>query len=311
MLCLCHTVTPQEDGLTLQQLLRGPLGLSYRQVKTAKQQDAVSVDAAPFFSNQPVRAGMVVRVHLKSFADEARANEPSAAACPPGALRVLYEDDALIAVHKPALLQCHPSPSAPNGSDTLEARVRAYLRADAHPVHRLDAETTGIVLFAKLPYAQAHLQRQMQAGTFGKVYHAWVYGTLPRAEDMIDAPIARISPDNFTRAVTPGGQRAVSRYRLLRAVTLEDGCVPAALVELHPLTGRTHQLRVHMTHIGCPLLGDTRYFTESSRAASLALGLRYHQLASVSLWFLHPVSGEEIELRCPAQFSPVPGLSAP
>ena len=138
-----HTVAPHEAGITLQQLLREQLGLSARQAKIAKQQGAVLVDDAPFFSNQPLRAGMVVRVELSQYDEMKNAPESDA---PP--VEVLYEDDAIIAVYKPALLQCHPSPSAPGGSDTLEARVTAYLGAPAHPVHRLDAETTGIVLFA-------------------------------------------------------------------------------------------------------------------------------------------------------------------
>lgn len=100
-------------------------------------------------------------------------------------------------------LQVHPSPSAPRGADTLEGRVQSYLRGGAHPVHRLDAETTGIVLFAKLPYVQAHIQRQMQADTFRKEYLALVCGVLPESEGVIDAPIDRVAPDSFTRAVLP------------------------------------------------------------------------------------------------------------
>ena len=104
---LTHIVTSGEDGMTLHQLMRGPLGLSARQTKTAKAQGAVTVDAAPFFSNQPVREGMVVRIALDGYAPGTR----QAATSPLPPVRVLYEDDVLIAVYKPALLQCHPSPS--------------------------------------------------------------------------------------------------------------------------------------------------------------------------------------------------------
>ena len=296
---LTHTVTPQEDGLTLQALLRGPMALSARQVREAKAQGALTVDGAPFFANQPVCAGMIVRVTLSGYAGETR---PGAQDAP---LRVLYEDDALLAVYKVALLQCHPSPSAPNGSDTLEARVQRYLGAPAHPVHRLDAETTGIVLFAKLPFAQARLQQQMQTGAFQKTYQAWVYGVPEPPQGEIDAPIARETPDSFTRVVRADGQRAVSRYELLRTAPVPGG--EAALLTLHPLTGRTHQLRVHMAYIGHPLLGDARYASPESAAASRALGLVYHQLSAVALRFLHPVTGESIRVSCPAQFSFTPG----
>ena len=121
-------------------------------------------------------------------------------------------------------------------------------------------------------------------------------------EGEIDAPIAREHPDSFTRVVSPDGQRAVSRYQTLERVSLGDGLTAARML-LSPVTGRTHQLRVHMTHIGCPLLGDTRYLTPSSKAISRQLGLTYHQLSAVKLSFLHPLTGEDITIRHPAVFA--------
>ena len=288
-----HVVSAPEDGLTLQQLLRGPMGLSGREIRAAKQRGAVSVDAAPFFSNQPVREGMCVRVELTNYAPAS----PSPQAHP---LEVVFEDEVLLAVFKPAPLQCHPSPSAPGGSDTLEGRVCAYLGRPAHPVHRLDAETTGIVLFAKLPFVQAHLQRQMQAGMFEKGYQAWVCGVPAPRSGEIDAPIARLTPDSFTRVVRPDGQRAVTRYDVLRVLSVGGEAV--SLVSFRPLTGRTHQLRVHAAHIGCPLLGDTRYASRDSALLSRSLSLSHHQLSAVSLSFVHPVTHARVSLSHPAVF---------
>lgn len=288
-----YVVSAPEDGLTLQQLLRGPMGLSGREIRAAKQRGAVSVDAAPFFSNQPVREGMCVRVELTNYAPAS----PSPQAHP---LEVVFEDEVLLAVFKPAPLQCHPSPSAPGGSDTLEGRVCAYLGCPAHPVHRLDAETTGIVLFAKLPFVQAHLQRQMQAGMFEKGYQAWVCGVPAPRSGEIDAPIARLTPDSFTRVVRPDGQRAVTRYDVLRVLSV--GGETVSLVSFRPLTGRTHQLRVHAAHIGCPLLGDTRYASRDSALLSRSLSLSHHQLSAVSLSFVHPVTHARVSLSHPAVF---------
>lgn len=310
---LRHIVSPGEEGLTLQQLLRGPMGLSGREAKTAKQQGAVTVDTAPFFANQPVRAGMVVEVRLGGYAERAlspASSNPDFPTADASAsrdasakdVRILFEDDALIAVYKPALLQCHPSPSAPRGSDTLEGRVSSLLGADVHPVHRLDAETTGIVLFAKLPYAQAHLQRQMQAGTFSKQYEAWVFGAPEPLAGEVDTPIARLSPESFTRVVRSDGQRAVTRYQTLERRVFPAGA--ASRLSLSPMTGRTHQLRVHMAHIGCPLLGDTRYASAASEIMSRTLALAYHQLAAVRLAFIHPLTLRPVQIACPASFSP-------
>lgn len=291
---LSHLVAPCEEGMTLQALLRGPLALSAAQAREIKRAQGVTVDGAPFFSNQCVRAGQRVLVTLREYAD---GGDPPPRLPP---VRVLYEDEALLAVYKPAMLQCHPSPSAPVGSDTLEARVHALLGRAAHPVHRLDAETSGIVLFAKLPYAQAHLQRQMAQGAFRKEYRAWVWGVPSPQGGMVDAPIARAERDGFTRVVREDGQRAVSEYALLQ--TARAGDAPVSLLALSPLTGRTHQLRVHMAHIGCPILGDARYASERPAALSRALGLTHQQLAAVSLRFVHPVTGAPLSLSCPAEF---------
>jgi len=295
---ITHRVTQEEDGMTLHHLMRSVLGLSARQTKSIKAQGAVTVNAAPFFSNQPVHEGMLVRIVLDGYTGDGQRNAQASGE----PLHVLYEDEALIAVHKPALLQCHPSPSRPAGSDTLEARVQRYLGAPAHPVHRLDAETTGIVLFAKLPFAQAHLQQQMQAGAFQKTYQAWAAGVPSPAEGVIDVPIARMAPDSFTRVVRADGQSAISRYKTLETLRSAAG-FSVSLLELSPVTGRTHQLRVHMAHIGCPLLGDARYHTPESREIAQVLSLSYHQLAAVSLRFLHPATGAPTAIHCPPCFA--------
>ena len=279
---LSYITTESNGTLTLDQLLRGPLSLSAREVREAKRL-GLTVDGAPFFANQRIGAGRTVAIPLAEY------DMPTDFSAP-AEVDILYQDDALIAVRKPAPLQVHPSPSAPRGADTLEGRVQSYLRGGAHPVHRLDAETTGIVLFAKLPYVQAHIQRQMQADTFRKEYLALVCGVLPESEGVIDAPIDRVAPDSFTRAVLPGGQRAVTRYRVEAA--LRD----ISLVRLFPVTGRTHQLRVHCKYAGFPILGDPQYQSEESEAFSKENELFSQELCAKRLEFRHPMTGEKITI---------------
>ncbi|MGN0996562.1 MAG: RluA family pseudouridine synthase, partial [Candidatus Ventricola sp.] len=141
---------------------------------------------------------------------------------------------------------------------------------------------------------------------FAKGYQAWVLGAPSPDAGMVDAPIARQAPDSFTRVVSPDGQRAVSRYRTLRTAALPGGQT-ASLLALSPVTGRTHQLRVHMAHIGCPLLGDTRYGTAASQGVSVQLGLAHHQLSAVSLRFVHPITGRQLELTHAPVFDFDPG----
>ena len=272
---LSYITTESDGALTLDQLLRGPLSLSAREAREAKRL-GLTVDGAPFFANQRVGAGRTIRVPLAEY-DKPLDFSAS------GDVAVLYEDDALLAVRKPAPLQVHPSPSAPRGADTLEGRVQSYLHSGAHPVHRLDAETTGIVLFAKLPYAQAHIQRQMQTDAFRKEYLAWVCGIPAAPEGVIDAPIARLGT-GAKRAVRPDGRRAVTHYRV------EQAAGDRALIRLRLETGRTHQIRVHLAHIGCPICGDYLYGRELPELKD-----RF-ALHSAHLRCVQPVTGETVEV---------------
>ena len=213
---LSYITTESDGALTLDQLLRGPLSLSAREAREAKRL-GLTVDGAPFFANQRVGAGRTLRVPLAEYD---RPEDFSAS----GDIAVLYEDDALLAVRKPAPLQVHPSPSAPRGADTLEGRVQSYLHSGAHPVHRLDAETTGIVLFAKLPYAQAHIQRQMQTDAFRKEYLAWVCGVPAAPEGVIDAPLF---PRHRADASAPRSRGAYRPSDARRHALLHGGIHPA------------------------------------------------------------------------------------
>lgn len=286
-------VPPEDGGLRLDLFLRRRAGLSGTMLRRLKREGRlITVDGMPRFANQPVHAGEIVAVDLPAYGP-ADAPVPSPAA----PLRVVFEDDFLLAVWKPPFLQTHPSPSVSRGGDTLEGRVIAYLSRPAHPVHRLDSETSGIVLFAKLPHVQWLLQQQLAGDGFEKGYLAVVCGVPSPDAGVIDAPIARAAPDSFTRCVSEAGQPALTRYRCLATFPAGSAAVPVTLVRLRPVTGRTHQLRVHLSSAGCPILGDARYASAASAALSAELGLERQQLCADRVRFCHPVTQETLHLQ--------------
>ena len=198
-------------------------------------------------------------------------------------LSILYEDEALLAVDKPQGMLVHPSFSRQTG--TLANRLLGYYdrtgqACAVHPVSRLDRDTFGVVLLAK----NAHAHALLIAAEKHKTYHAAVRGVPQPPEGMIDVPIARLSPESLLRCVRADGQPARSAYRTLRT---EHGI---SLLELQPLTGRTHQLRVHCAWLGCPILGDPQYGGAESGGPG-------QQLCAVSIRFFHPFLKKWLEIR--------------
>lgn len=178
---------------------------------------------------------------------------------------ILYEDDALLAVDKPAGLVTHPAYKHPDGtlSDAIFARQAAKGEGRPWLLHRLDRETSGVVLFAKTVEARRAIVRQFEQHRVRKLYLAVTSGRLTPERGILEAPLRRDPADRRSTIVDDAGQPAATRYEVLAA---RDGY---ALVRAEPLTGRTHQIRAHMAHLGAPLLGDTRYIAlaHAARAA--------------------------------------------
>jgi 23S rRNA pseudouridine1911/1915/1917 synthase len=216
------------------------------------------------------------------------------------ALDIVFEDDALMVIDKPAGLVVHPGSG--NWSGTLMNALLHHAPTlagvpRAGIVHRLDKDTSGLLVVAKTLAAQTALIRQMQARTVKRRYLALVHGALTRGGE-IDAPIARHPTQRTKMAVVEGGRAALTRYRM------RERLGAATLIECQLETGRTHQIRVHMAHLGHPLVGDPVY---GSRRVSdpLLTGFGRQALHAFRLGLIHPSNGEAMHWRStlPEDFS--------
>ena len=266
----------------LSSFLLGELKMSSSLMNKLKWGDAIQVNGTPQRTNYPVKPGDVVSVRLDEEEPEFPAED--------GPLTILYEDAYLLAVDKPAGMLIHPSRSKFDG--TLANFVAGYYRRTGqksafHPLTRLDRDTLGIVLLAK----NAHVHTLLQQTKVQKTYHALTYGWMGENTGTIEAPIARRELPSLLRYVSPEGKPSVTEFFVL---TREENICKLAL---RPITGRTHQLRVHCAHMGHPILGDPQYGTEESQSFSATLGLPHQMLCAKRLELEHPITGQKLTLE--------------
>lgn len=196
-------------------------------------------------------------------------------------LNIIYEDEALLILDKPAGIAVHPSIS--HYTDSLANGVKYYfytigLKRKIRPVNRLDLNTSGLIVFAKNEYVQECLIQQMQTNEFKKEYLAIVHGIFENVQGTINLPIARKENSIIERCISENGQEAITHYEVLK--TSND----LSLVHCILQTGRTHQIRVHMSAIGHPLVGDTLYGSDFSDS------IARQALHSYKISFIHPIS---------------------
>lgn len=229
---------------------------------------------------------------------------PQSAPTPDAPLRVVFEDADLLAVDKPPALVVHPAYRHPDGTlfDAVAARQTA--RGEARPclLHRLDRDTSGVVLFAKSEVARRGLVRQFERQQVRKWYLALVHGQPAASVGEIAQPLRRDPTDRRRVVVSPDGQAALTRYQVVAA----NGMM--ALVLAAPRSGRTHQIRVHLAWLGHPILGDATYAPTSPPASDAARSTRCDARAApaarqmLHAWGLcarHPVTGAELHLWAP------------
>lgn len=249
-------------------------GLSVTLVKKAKF-GGIILNGTTVTVRATVREGDRVEIYL---------NEERSEGIPPMdiPLRVLYEDDDILAVDKPTNMPTHPSKG--NTLPTLANAVMGYYGGDFvfRSVNRLDRDTSGVVIIAKNQISASNLSSSMKKGLWRKKYHAIVDGCPEPKSARIDAPIERIEEGNIKRTVRPDGKRAVTDYRVIEEY---DDC---SLCEISLLTGRTHQIRVHMAYVGHPLRSDFLYGVESEAD---------YFLRCVEISFPHPKTDEIIVIK--------------
>ena len=267
----------------LSSFLREEMQMSAGLTNRLKWQEKLFVNGVAVHADYAVQPGDIIIAALDEPAPEYPAED--------GPLTVLYEDEHLLAVDKPAGMLIHPSRSRFTG--TLANFVQGYYQKTGqtcafHPLTRLDRDTFGVVLLAK----NAHIHSLLSTrGDMQKIYHALVWGCPEAPSGVIDAPIARLPLPSLLRQVHPEGKPSVTEYTLLE----RRGDI--SRLALRPITGRTHQLRVHCAYMGFPILGDPQYGSEASQTASRQLGLTHQLLCAKAIAFCHPVTGEKMEIH--------------
>ncbi len=244
-----HRVSAQETGKTLEQVLRSS-GFSRREISRLKfQPPGILVNGMQRRTTFPVQEGDRILIRI---GEKGEIPSEDGFFC-----KILYLDSDLVIVDKPSGLSCHPGKG--HYRDNLGTYLGEYLGESSplRPVGRLDRDTSGLVVFARNQMAAARLTAQRERGEFAKEYRALLLGTLTEREGTLDLPVGPRQGEKNRMQVTPGGQRAVTRYRVLEYGTFLQ--TPVTLAECHLETGRTHQIRVHMAYLGHPVLGDPFY----------------------------------------------------
>ena len=303
---LSEIVRAEDEGLALGNFLRRRMGLSKKEISQSKfRENGICVDGRRQKVTAVLRAGQRVDVLL----DEGERTSPQLKSSDKE-LQVLYEDQDVIAVDKPAGLSVHPAGRGSLHGDTLANRLAFYLREKGEDCvirifGRLDRDTSGVVLAAKNQTAAARLARQREDGTLRKTYLAVCEGIPKEREGEISLSLGPDPKDRRRMRVCPEGRHARTWYQVLNTLRLEgesmeSGAKPCALVRLQLDTGRMHQIRVHMASIGCPLLGDLLYGDAGTKGdGQPAPAIGRTALHAAELVFCQPFTGEELRIRAP------------
>jgi pseudouridine synthase, rluA family len=282
------TAATEHAGVRLDAFLSADGALTRSQAARLIAEGRVRVNGKPAAKSARLSGGETVTVDVPQLRETALPAQDIP-------LDVVYEDDDVIVVNKPTGLVVHPAPGHPDGTlvnallhhcgDSLSG-----IGGEKRPgiVHRIDRDTSGLIIAAKNDAAHLALSAQLKDHSLSRTYECLVTGNMKQDSGTVDAPIGRSSADRKKMAVVPTGRRAVTHWEV---VARYPGVTH---LRCRLETGRTHQIRVHMAYIGHPILGDTVY-----GAKKPVPGLTGQCLHATGLRFVHPRTGEPVELHCP------------
>lgn len=279
---ISYKIPPDWDGRKVEEVLKGPLALSNRMINRLTRCRGIRLNGRMPWLGRRVKKGDRLRVAVRPLERSDLVPEP----VPFG---LLYEDEDLMVVNKPAGVNVHPVHPKETGTLThgiLYHWQRQGLEGKVRPVHRLDRDTTGVLLIAKNAYMHQLLDRQLKSRTIERNYLAIVSGRLAEERGTIRLPIDRDPNHAVRRRVAENGADAITHYRVLAAGER------ASLVEARLETGRTHQIRVHFAHLGHPLWGDHLYGGPNDLTGR-------HALHAERLSFTHPLKEEAMTFSAP------------
>ena len=278
-----YIVKNNDNNKIIKDILLSEFKISHRLLVTLKRKNCVFLSNSPSFIYQKVTTGDIVTISFSYEEDNSNIipkNIP---------LDIIYEDDWYLIINKPAGIPVHPSMS--HYEDSLSNAVRYYfdsigLKKKIRPVNRIDKDTSGLVVFAKNEYVQEILIRQMISKTFKKEYIAIVEGHFKEnKKGIINKPISRKEDSIIERCVSNNGDKAITHYEVLKELIINNKQI--SIVKCLLETGRTHQIRVHMSYIGHPLIGDDLYGGDISLITRQALH-------SFKICFIHPFTKKQI-----------------
>ncbi len=279
---LKYLIEEKGNGLKITEYMTQVLQLSGRFTKTASKEKRILLNGKTVYMGEKLKGGD--RLEIIVTKEESQDIQPEALQ-----IEVIYEDEDLVVVNKPPFMLVHPTPNHPGG--TLSNGLHFHFQKNGEKcivrlVSRLDRDTSGLVLIAKNTFAHMNLAKAADENKLLKTYRAIVHGGMMPSEGTIDLPIGKSLEEPIKRCICEDGQRSITHFKCV------GKSEQASLVELRLETGRTHQIRVHLSHMEHPLFGDALYGNVETE------WINRQALHANGLIVPHPRTGELLNLSC-------------